>query len=289
MAKEPGELKWIEDLLPEDGYRRKAMFGGFSYYIDEKMILLMFETEDKRWNGVMFPVDKEFHPQALGKFPELTEHSILPKWLFLPLETEGFEELVSEILREVLRPNSIWGTIPKGKGKKSADDSPRAKKKKDKELEGISVRMDTRTPRMFSDEPAQDALAKAVKITDLKNLGEVTERQFASVGIKTAPQFIKLGWQKTMLKLVAKDPKYRHSIYAYALIGALTNTEFSRITDAQKEEARNFVHSIPRPNKNKSQKMIANEKAGKGQKALTKKGAITKKKSAKKSTVKKKK
>lgn len=251
MAKEPGELKWIEDLLPEDGYRRKAMFGGFSYYIDEKMILLMFESDDKRWNGVMFPVDKEFHPQALGKFPELTEHSILPKWLFLPLETEGFDELVSDILREVLRPNSFWGTIPKGKGKKS---EAAVKKKKDKELEGISVRMDTRTPRMFSDEPVQDVLSKAQKITDLKNLGDVTAKQFASVGIKTAPQFIKLGWKKTMQKLVAKDPKYRHSIYAYALIGALTNTEFSRITDAQKEEARNFVHSMPRPNKKKKAK-----------------------------------
>ncbi|NUN05823.1 MAG: TfoX/Sxy family DNA transformation protein [Bdellovibrio sp.] len=289
MAKEPGELKWIEDLLPEDGYRRKAMFGGFSYYIEEKMILLMFETDDKRWNGVMFPVDVEFHPQALAKFSELQEHSILRKWLFLPLETEGFEELVPEILREVLRPNSIWGTIPKGKGKKSADDSPKAKKKKDKELEGISVRMDTRTPRMFSDEPAQDALAKAVKITDLKNLGEVTERQFASVGIKTATQFIKLGWQKTMLKLVAKDPKYRHSMYAYALIGALTNTEFSRITDAQKEEARNFVHAIPRPNKNKSQSKMVSKDTKKVPKALKEKNSTKKKKSAKKPVVKKKK
>ena len=256
MAKEPGELKWIEDLLPEDGYRRKAMFGGFSYYIDEKMILLMFESDDKRWNGVMFPVDKEFHPQALGKFPELTEHSILPKWLFLPLETEGFDELVSDILREVLRPNSFWGTIPKGKGKKTTTE----KKKKDKLLEGISARMDTRTPRMFSDEPVQEALAKAVKITDLKNLGEVTAKQFASVGIKTAPQFIKLGWKKTMQKLVEKDPKYRHSIYAYALIGALTNTEFSRISAAEKEEARNFVHAMPRPNKAGAKKKKAAKK-----------------------------
>lgn len=289
MAKEPGELKWIEDFLPEEGYRRKAMFGGFSYYIEEKMILLMFETDDKRWNGVMFPVDMEFHPQALAKFSELQEHSILPKWLFLPLETEGFEELVPEILREVLRPNSIWGTIPKGKGKKSTDDSPRAKKKKDKELEGISARMDTRTPRMFSDEPAQDALAKAVKITDLKNLGEVTERQFASVGIKTAQQFIKLGWQKTMLKLIAKDPKYRHSMYAYALIGALTNTESSRVTEAQKEEARNFVRSTPRPNKIKSPKKMVIRKENKGLRARKVKGSTTNRKSGKSAVLKRKK
>ncbi|MEK2644317.1 TfoX/Sxy family DNA transformation protein [Bdellovibrio sp. BCCA] len=245
MAKEPGELKWIEELLPEEGYRRKSMFGGFAYYIDDKIVLLIFESDDKRWNGTMFPVEREFQPQALKKFPELSPHVILPKWLYLPLHTEGFDEIVPDILREVLRPRSFWGSIPKPKGKKG-----NSRKRKNVEDE-ISTKIDTRKPRLFSDEPAEDALKKAKKISDLKNLGEVTEKQFAKIGITTAQQFIKLGWKKTMKKLIEYNPKYRHSLYAYALIGALTNTEFTHISDEEKAEAKAFIKSIPKPDAKK--------------------------------------
>lgn len=253
MAKEPGELKWIEELLPEERYRRKSMFGGFSYYIDEKIILLIFESDDKRWNGVMFPVERELQPQALSKFPQLFPHVILPKWLYLPLNTEGFEELIPDILREVLRPNSFWGSIPKPKNKKGKKEIPKSKSKKSGtgKDDGISAKMDTRRPRLFSDEPAEDVLQKAKKISDLKNLGEVSEKQFAKVGITTAQQFIKLGWKKTMKKLIEYDPKHRHSMYAYALIGALTNTEFNRISEEEKAEAKAFVRSTPKPEKKK--------------------------------------
>lgn len=241
MAKEPGELKWIEDLLPEHRYRRKSMFGGFAYYFDGKIMVLIFESDDKRWNGVMFPVERELQPPILKKFPELSPHVILPKWLYLPISSEGFDEVVSDVIREALRPNSVWGSIPKPKNKKG-----KTKKKKEDE---VSTKLDTRRPRMFSDEPVEDALKKAKKISDLKNLGEVTEKQFAKIGITTAPQFIKLGWKKTLKKLVEFDPKHRHSLYAYALIGALTNTEFSRISDEEKEEAKAFVKSLPREKK----------------------------------------
>ncbi|WP_413613122.1 TfoX/Sxy family DNA transformation protein [Bdellovibrio sp. HCB-110] len=253
MAKEPGELKWIEELLPEERYRRKSMFGGFAYYIEDKIVLLIFESDDKRWNGVMFPVEREFQPQALGKFPELSPHSILPKWLYLPIHTEGFDELVSDIIREVLRPHSFWGSIPKPKGKKAKS----TKKKADDE---VSVKLDTRRPRMFSDEPAEDILKKAKKISDLKNLGAVTEKQFAKIGITTAQQFIKLGWKKTMKKLIEYDPKHRHSLYAYALIGALTNTEFTRISDEEKAEAKAFIKSIPKPEKKQKRSRPVNKR-----------------------------
>lgn len=244
MAKEPGELKWIEELLPEEGYRRKSMFGGFAYYIEDKIVLVIFESDDKRWNGVMFPLEREFHVQALKQFPFLKPHAILPKWLYLPIETEGFDENVSDVLREVLRPHSFWGSIPKPKNKKG-------KTKKTSEQDRISAKMDTRKPRMFSDEPAEDALKKAKKISDLKNLGAVTEKQFAKVGITTAAQFIKLGWKKTLKKLIEYDPKHRHSLYAYALIGALTNKEFTQISEEEKAEAKAFVKSIPKPDKKK--------------------------------------
>jgi hypothetical protein len=114
-------------------------------------------------------------------------------------------------------------------------------------------KLDTRRPSLFSDEPVHDVLSRAKKVSDLKNLGPVSEAEFAKIGIVSARQFIKLGWKKTMKKLVELNPKNRHSLFAYALIGALTNTEYSRISEAQKNEAKAFVHSLPRPVKqNKS-------------------------------------
>ncbi|KHD87542.1 MAG: hypothetical protein OM95_13955 [Bdellovibrio sp. ArHS] len=263
MAKEPQELKWVEELLPEGDYRRKAMFGGFIYYIDEKAVLLIFETEGGSrtykgkkydfdlWNGCMFPVDKEFQAEALNLCPFLTPHPILPKWLYLPLHTENFDEHVTTALKQVLRPHSFWGSIPKAKNKKKAPKDP---------LQEVSVRMDTRYPRMFSDEPAAEVLKRAHKISDLKNLGAESEKQFHAAGIKTAQQFIKLGWKKTLLKLIAVHPKHRHSLYAYALIGALTNTEFTQISQAEKDEAREFVRSL-KPAKKPIKKKFVKKKS----------------------------
>lgn len=275
MAKEPQELKWLEDLFTEDEYRRKAMFGGFAYYVGDKMVLATFEGTGSRtykrktypfelWNGCMFPVDHELQPQALERFSFLTPHPILPKWLYLPLETENFEELATEVLHQVLKPNSIWGSIPKPK---------KTSKKKKAEDDEDWRKIDTRTPRMFSDEPAEDVFKKAKKISDFKNLGPESEKGFHKAGITTAQQFIKLGWKKTMEKLVKSNPKSRHSMYAYALIGALTNKDWNAITDAEKEEARNFVRSMPRDFGKKASKKITKKTAKKPKKKTQKKGA----------------
>lgn len=267
MAKEPQELKWIENLLPEEGYRRRGMFGGFAYYIEDKIVLVTFEnpggsrTYKKQtynfdlWNGCMFPVEASFQERALRQCPFLVPHPILPKWLYLPLYTENFDDLVEEALSHAVRPNSFWGSLPKPKGKKGP-----AKKSVDKD---ISVKMDTRMPRMFSDEPAEEALSKAVKISDLKNLGTSAEKDFQSAGIKTPKQFIALGWQKTLLKLAKVNKKNLHTIYAYALIGALTNKEFSQISEDEKQQAKDFTKSIREANKVKEKKISKKKPAKK--------------------------
>jgi hypothetical protein len=97
---------------------------------------------------------------------------------------------------------------------------------------------------MFSDEPAEQVLQTAVKISDLKNFGEVTERAFHRAGIKTAKQFIKMGWKKALIKLVEKDPKYRHTMFTYALIGALANKEWNGLSEDEKQEAKDFTKSL---------------------------------------------
>jgi len=258
MAKQPQELLWVEDLLPE-GISRRAMFGGFAYYLDGKMILVCFEepgTKNYRdhiydfevWNGCLFPAEKEFHPQLLKKFPFLRNHPVLPKWLYLPLKTEEFEDLATRVLRHVLAHQDIWGSFPK------------SKKSKTTKAKAVDVKMDTSRPRMFSDESLSFDLSKAQKISDLKNLGPASERVFAKAGIKTAPQLIKLGWKKAMIKLVESDPKNLHLIMANAVIGALTNKDWFKIDPELRLQAKEFLDEMRKKKKSQKQKTSADKK-----------------------------
>lgn len=248
MAKELENLYWIEDLLPKD-HVRKRMFGGFAYYVDEKLILLMFESFGNKtyrsekydfeiWNGCMFPVEKENQGVVLKKHPYLVVHPILGKWLYLPSESEDFESHVESILPELRRRNPLFGTYPKAKARTGI------KKKVAKIKSEDLSKVDTRRPKMFGDEPAQAVLVKARLLTDLKNLGPETEKHFLKAGIKTPQQFIKLGWKKTMVALCKVNPKNNHSLFAYAMIGALKNQMWNQISEDDKLAARDFMKSL---------------------------------------------
>ncbi len=97
---------------------------------------------------------------------------------------------------------------------------------------------------MFADEPAEEKLSKVKRIIDFKNLGPETEKAFLKAGINSAKQFIALGWQKTMVKLSKENPKHIHSIFAYALIGALKNQVWNRISEEDKLAARQFTKKL---------------------------------------------
>ena len=241
MAKKLNELFWIEDLLPENVVR-KSMFGGFAYYQSQTLKLVLFEHEGDRsyknqkfdfdiWFGCMFPVEKINQDQVKESFPFLINHPVLPKWLYLPMQTENFEENARRVLSELRKGNSLFGTMPKPKsGKKKAESS--------------APKLNMRRPQMFGDEPARIRLDSAQKISDLKNLGPASEAEFKKAGIHGAKAFIDMGWKKAMKKLVAANAKNRHSVFAYALIGALKNVVWNRISEADKAEAREFVRGL---------------------------------------------
>ncbi len=86
MAKEPQDLAWIAELTPKNTIR-KPMFGGFAYYLDSKLILVLFESigdftyKNKKydfelWNGCMFPADYEQHESIKKKYPFLINHPV---------------------------------------------------------------------------------------------------------------------------------------------------------------------------------------------------------------------
>lgn len=113
-------------------------------------------------------------------------------------------------------------------------------------------KIDTRFPRMFSDEPIQEKLKAAVRISDLKNLGASAERAFKDVGIVKASQLVEMGWKKAMLKLIAHDPKHNHLIFARAIIGALQNKDWLALDAADLQDAKIFLQE--QRNKKKSLK-----------------------------------
>lgn len=246
MAKELINLGWIEELLPAEHFR-KRMFGGFAYYIEDKLVLVIFESEGNKvyngqtydfeiWNGCMFPVEKDDQPTVLKDFPFLISHPVLPKWLYLPYETEDFDSLAQSLLKEIRRRNPQFGTIPIRKAK-----SQKAQRGKIEKIEKFVPRK----PQMFSDEPVEVVLQKATKISDLKNLGPESEKTFLKAGIKSPQQVFKLGWKKVMKKLYDSNPnKNGHSIFAYAVIGAVQGKIWNGISEQDKAEARQFMKSL---------------------------------------------
>lgn len=136
MAKTLTELQWVEDLIIQQ-FIRKPMFGGFAYYDHEILKLVIFEGgleknyRDKIydfeiWNGCMFPLGKEHHSKYLSKYRFLIRHPVLTKWLYLPLKTENFDESIEKMIREIKKPDTVWGTISersKTKKSKKSDDS----------------------------------------------------------------------------------------------------------------------------------------------------------------------
>ncbi len=110
-------------------------------------------------------------------------------------------------------------------------------------------------PQIFNDESAESKLQRSKKISDLKNLGQVTERSLEAVKINTVKQFVKLGWKKTLVKLCESNHKNAHTIYAYALIGALKNIEWNQISDVDKKEAQEFTFELRKKLKKKKNRL----------------------------------
>ncbi|MGZ3772218.1 MAG: TfoX/Sxy family DNA transformation protein [Pseudobdellovibrionaceae bacterium] len=242
------QLQWVEELLPLD-ILKKSMFGGNAYYRDQKLVLVLFEKSGNKnfhgkrfkfelWNGCMFPVEKSLHGEVLALFPFLISHPVLPKWLYLPQDTEDFDDRVEILVRKIFAPKSIFGVIPKEK-KAKIKVSEKSKGKIQKR--SIEEEIDTTQPRMFSDRDRDFDISALRSISDLKNLGPASEKEFLKAGIKSPAAFNKLGWKKTLEKLIAVNSKNNHAVFAYALIGALKNVEWFRISEEDKEAAREFT------------------------------------------------
>jgi hypothetical protein len=143
------KLHWIEELLPNEVVQ-KNMHGGVGYYLDEKLVLILIETSRSTeyegvsypfeiWNGCFFLIEKIKQSTVFLKFQFLENHPATDKWLYLPAETEEFEELIAKVIRELKKRNPLFGTRVKVK-------SPPLSLTRDENN-------DISKPRLFSDQP----------------------------------------------------------------------------------------------------------------------------------------
>lgn len=156
-------LNWIEQLLPFEVMQKNRQ-DGVGYYFNDKFIL--FLTEDSKttihrgksyqfqlYFGVFFPIVKLKHNAVIAKFPFLENHPVKKDWLYLPAESENFEEEVKLVLREVLKGNPLFG-IP-------VTETTDAKRSRQKTA--LEEEHDPRKPSLFNTDAPKPQRIKPIK------------------------------------------------------------------------------------------------------------------------------
>ncbi|WP_413560393.1 hypothetical protein [Bdellovibrio sp. HCB209] len=131
-------LLWIEELLPP-GYDCVPKHGGMAYYFDMKLVLILVERRGlyehkgvsypfELWNGAIFPIEKKAQNAFFLKYLFLENHPANKDWLYIPAESEDFEDQVKQLIREIVKGNPLLG-LPV-KFDVPAEDKPASVKKK---------------------------------------------------------------------------------------------------------------------------------------------------------------
>ena len=119
-------LAWIEELLPQE-VESAPKLGGMAYYLDQKLVLIIIEQSNSTyehkgvsypfqlWNGCIFPVEYKKQSAFFLKFSFLENHPANKDWLYIPADSEDFEDEVKQYVREIVRGNPLLGTKVKFK------------------------------------------------------------------------------------------------------------------------------------------------------------------------------
>ncbi len=120
-------LVWIfESFEDQDSFFTKKMFGGLAVYFGGKMVMLLCESPGDTewrgttypfdiWNGLLLPTEREQHQSLQSDFPNLVNHPVLPKWLYLPMLDTDFEDTALKIAARIAKKDERFGILPKEK------------------------------------------------------------------------------------------------------------------------------------------------------------------------------
>jgi hypothetical protein len=111
--------RWLwEPLESEPTFVLRSMFGAKAVYLGGKL-MLCFCAGEEPWRGVLVCTDRAAHASLLAEFPDLTPHSILPKWLYLAEAVDTFERTAVRLVALARHSDARLGITPGSKRKRS--------------------------------------------------------------------------------------------------------------------------------------------------------------------------
>ena len=93
-------------------------------------------------------------------------------------------------------------------------------------------------------------MKKSPRISEMRNLGQAVEKDLNAAGIFSADQVMKLGVEKTFLKMLKGRMKLRRSakccnaLYLYAIYGAIYDLDWREIPDFKKKGFKKFTEKL---------------------------------------------
>jgi hypothetical protein len=120
-AHESFSQSWlIENWINRDEFSCRKMFGGLAVYWNGRHVCFFAESaDDLVWNGILFPTFRDHHAALIEKFPSLTPHSILGKWLYLKLNDPEYEKTAQSMIRLIQMGDLRIGIEPGIKRRKT--------------------------------------------------------------------------------------------------------------------------------------------------------------------------
>lgn len=124
-ARQPHRYEWLWEPLADDAtFVIRSMFGAKAAYLDGKL-MLCFCAGEEPWRGVLACTSHEHHAALRANFSELSPHSILPKWLYLPESADRFESVAAKLVTLAKRRDPRLGVTPSARKRKKSTRSIR--------------------------------------------------------------------------------------------------------------------------------------------------------------------
>ncbi len=122
MPKQPNAHLWLVESLTDDPtFLGKKMFGCEAIYLHGLLSLVLADSAEP-WNGLLVPTERQNHNALIKKYPSLSPHPVLGKWLYVSAENDNFEKQAAALVSEINEGSQLIGVLP----------SPRPKSKKKK-------------------------------------------------------------------------------------------------------------------------------------------------------------
>jgi hypothetical protein len=136
---EQGSL--FDRFLDQPDFFCKKMFGGLACYYRGLMVACLMEGDyddvtwkKKRysfplWRGILIPTDFTYQETLMADLKGTKPHPVLGKWLYLPLESDDYEETAKRYIALLTKGDVRIGIVPGLRRKKTSKKKQTSKKK----------------------------------------------------------------------------------------------------------------------------------------------------------------